>query len=270
MNYKKTYTPTVGYTPLCIHGECSLKIMDFGIIELEKDTKVVYETGEREVGFVILSGEACFEFDNVRWEKVGARRSVFEGMAHSVYMPRRKTVTISSDMHTMIAVASCPIEVDTEPQHLTPENTRTAVLGVKPGERRNDFLIDERSNALRLTIGEVWVTPGNWAGYPPHKHDEDKMPDEAIYEEVYFYKFQPKQGFALQLMYTKDESIDECYRVKDNDLVEFPEGYHCTVTAPGYNSYLLWMSVGEHQGFYRSYDPDHEWCAAVENVIKKL
>ena len=34
MNYKKTYTPANGYTPLCKIGECSLKDLEFGIIEL--------------------------------------------------------------------------------------------------------------------------------------------------------------------------------------------------------------------------------------------
>lgn len=270
MNYKKSYIPTTGYTPLCIHGECSLKLMDMGIIELDGKSAVEFETKDREAGFVILSGEANFAFDGTVWKKVGGRRSVFEGKAYSVYMPRGKRVEISSSMHTVIAVASTPVEVDTEPQLLTPENTKSVVLGVKPCERYNDFLIDERSNAKHLTIGEAWITPGNWAGFPPHKHDVDNMPDEGIYEEIYFYQFQPKQGFGLQSMYTKDGEIDECYTVKHNDLVEFPRGYHTTVGAPGYNSYFLWMSAGEYQGFYRSYDPEHEWVAAVENIINKL
>ena len=33
MNYKKTYVPHNGYTPLCTIGECSLKNLEFGIIE---------------------------------------------------------------------------------------------------------------------------------------------------------------------------------------------------------------------------------------------
>ena len=33
MNYKKTYEPKKGYTPLCKIGECSLKMLEFGIID---------------------------------------------------------------------------------------------------------------------------------------------------------------------------------------------------------------------------------------------
>ena len=35
MNYKKAYVPANGYTPICKIGECSLKKLEFGIIELE-------------------------------------------------------------------------------------------------------------------------------------------------------------------------------------------------------------------------------------------
>ena len=37
MNYKKTYVPANGYTPLCKKGQCSLKMLEFGIIELSKE-----------------------------------------------------------------------------------------------------------------------------------------------------------------------------------------------------------------------------------------
>ena len=56
-----------------------------------------------------------------------------------------------------------------------------------------------------------------------------------------------------------DGEIDEAYRVKNDELVEFPKGYHTTVATPGYQSYFLWLMAGDYQGFNRSSDPDHEW-----------
>ena len=120
-----------------------------------------------------------------------------------------------------------------------------------------------------LTIGEAYCPEGNWAGFPPHKHDVDNMPQEGVLEEIYYFLFQPEQGFAIQKLYTKDGEIDETYTVKQDDLVEFPKGYHTTVGAPGYNTYFLWLMAGEHQGFFRSNDPDHDWVTAVENMVKK-
>ena len=60
MNYKKSYTPANGYTPLCKIGECSLKDLEFGIIELTPGQKLDFDTENKETAFVILWGSACF------------------------------------------------------------------------------------------------------------------------------------------------------------------------------------------------------------------
>ena len=85
------------------------------------------------------------------------------------------------------------------------------------------------------------------------------MPKECIAEEIYYFLFDPAQGFAVQCLYTADGEIDESYRVKQDELAEFPKGYHTTVSIPGYRTYFLWLMAGDHQGFNRSNDPDHEW-----------
>lgn len=269
MNYKKSYESRIGYTKICEIGQCSLHMLEFGMIELKKGDRVTIDTGEKEYAFIFLKGHADVETNKCRWDAVGGRTSVFGGKAYSVYMPRQTSVTFTGCEHVKIAVCDTWVDIDTEPQLLPPEHVNTSVLGVKPWERDTHFIIDGRSNAKRLCIGEAFVTPGNWAGFPPHKHDVDNMPDEAVLEEIYYFQFQPAEGFAIQCMYTKDGEFDETYRVKHDDLVEFPKGYHTTVGAPGYNTYFLWLMAGEYQGFFRSNDPDHEWVSAVENMIKK-
>ena len=271
MNYKKTYVSKSGYTLLCKAGDpsSSLKILNFGIIELMPGESIDYSSADKESAFIILGGKCDVKFDNTEWKNVGGRRSVFEGKAHSFYIPRNKEVKISASWRVKIAVCSTHIDEDTEPACYGPDHVNAAVLGVKPWERDTHFIIDGRSNAKRLTIGEAFITPGNWAGFPPHKHDIDSMPAEGILEEIYYFLFQPQQGFALQCLYTKDVEIDECYMVKNNELVEFPKGYHTTVGAPGYNTYFLWAMAGDHQGFFRSNDPDHDWVSALENFVKK-
>ena len=133
------------------------------------------------------------------------------------------------------------------------------LLGKVPFERETSFLVDSNSNAKVLTIGESYPTEGNWAGFPPHKHDEDNMPTECIAEEIYYFLYNPQQGFGIQCLYTADGEIDETYRVKNDELVELPKGYHATVSTPGYETYFLWLMAGDYQGFNRSSDPDHAW-----------
>ena len=271
MNYKKSYIPKSGYTPICVPGQedCSLGMLHFGIIELEKGEQVVFDTENKEWGLIILSGHADFTSDSLEWKHVGGRRSVFDGNATSVYLPRNQKVTVSGREHVKIACCGTPMDVDTAPEVIGPDRVRRVTLGVKPWERETTFIIDGNTNARRLTIGEVYCTSGNWAGFPPHKHDVDQMPDEGVLEEIYYFLFQPSQGFAIQKLYTKDGEIDETYSVKQDELVEFPKGYHTTVSAPGYQTYFLWLMAGEHQGFFRSNDPDHDWVAAVEQMVKK-
>ena len=270
MNYKKKYEPKIGYTEICKVGESSLKMLDFGMVELCKGDSVTIETGEKEFAFIILGGHADFSFDDAQWKNVGGRRSVFEGKATSVYIPRGKTVTVTGCEHVKIAVCSTKTDVQTKAEIVGPDRVRSSMLGVKPFQRDTHFIIDGTTNATRLTIGEAYITPGNWAGFPPHKHDVDNMPQEGVLEEIYYFLFQPEQGFALQCFYTADGSVDETYRCQQDELVELPFGYHSTVGAPGYNTYFLWLMAGEHQGFFRSNDPAHDWVAATENMVKKL
>lgn len=269
MNYKKTYHPSKGYTKLCEIGKCSLRQLEFGIIELRKGDCVSLDTEENEFAFIFLGGHTDVTVNGQFWENVGGRSDVFGGAAWSVYAPRHSQVTFSANEHAKIAVCDTPADTDGEAQVLPPEHVKVASLGVKPWQRDTHFIIDGRSNARRLCIGESFPTPGNWAGFPPHKHDVDNMPHEGVLEEIYYFLFQPEQGFAVQCLYTKDGEIDEAYRVKQNELVEMPKGYHATVSIPGYNTYFLWAMAGEHQGFFRSNDPEHEWIGAVESMVKK-
>jgi len=269
MNYKKTYVPANGYTQLCEKGKCSLERLEFGILELEPGQTWQFETKGQEVAFILLEGKASFAVDGQDFGSVGVRRSVFEGKAEAFFAPRDVTVDIVSPWHSKIAVCRTDVEVKTQPKVIRQAEVRAVTLGQKPWERETTFIVDGATPAKHLTIGEAYITPGNWAGFSPHKHDEDHMPQEGVLEEIYYFLFQPKQGFAVQCLYTKDGEIDEAYRVRQDELVEMARGYHTTVGAPGYNSYFLWLMAGEHQGFFRSSDPDHEWVTAVENLLKK-
>ena len=260
MNYKKAYKSKKGYTPICKIGECSLKKLEFGIIELDKDETLDFYTKDKETAFIMLEGHCNVEFDGERHENIGNRNTVFENRkAECFYMPIEQELKITALDKIKIAVCATPIKEKTKPQILREDHVILKLLGVQPYERETSFIVDNNSNAKVLTIGESYVTKGNWAGFPPHKHDKDNMPKECIAEEIYYFLFDPKQGFAVQCLYTADGEIDEAYRVKNDELVEFPYGYHTTVATPGYETYFLWLMAGDYQGFNRSSDPDHEW-----------
>ena len=260
MNFKKSNKSAKGYTPVCKIGECTLNKLEFGIIELDAGESLDFYTADKETAFIMLNGHCNVSFGETKWENVGNRQSVFENRkAECFYMPIEQNLTIEAVDKIKIAVCATPIKEKTEPQLLREDHVVLKRLGRVPFERETSFLVDGNSNAKVLTIGEAYCTEGNWAGFPPHKHDEDNMPVECIAEEIYYFLFEPEQGFAVQCLYTADGEIDEAYRVKNDELVEFPRGYHTTVTTPGYESYFLWLMAGDYQGFNRSNDPIHDW-----------
>lgn len=262
MNYKKAYIPANGYTKICEIGKCSLKKLEFGIIELEAGQALSFCTEDREVAFIMLEGRCNVSCSGETWENIGNRANVFENhKAESFYMPREQALEITAIDHIKIAVCGTPVTEKTEPQVLREDYVVLKLLGEQPYQRETSFIIDGNSNAKALTIGEAYCTKGNWAGFPPHKHDEDNMPRECAAEEIYYFLFDPKQGFAVQCMYTSDGSLDEACRVKNDELVEFPYGYHTTVSTPGYQTYFLWLMAGDYQGFNRSNDPEHDWIS---------
>jgi 5-deoxy-glucuronate isomerase len=262
MNFKKAYKSANGYTPICKIGECTLKKLEFGIIELDAGQCLDFNTQDKETAFIMLEGHCNVSFGDTKWENVGNRNTVFENRkAESFYMPIEQELTICAIDHIKIAVCATPIKEKTQPQLLKEDHVVLKLLGEVPYQRETSFIIDGNSNAKVLTIGEAYVTEGNWAGFPPHKHDEDNMPVECIAEVIYYFLFDPKQGFAVQCLYTSDGEIDEAYRVKNDELVEFPKGFHTTVATPGYQTYFLWLMAGDYQGFNRSNDPEHDWIA---------
>lgn len=262
MNYKKAYKSKNGYTPVCKIGECSLKKLEFGIIELEAGQKLDFCTEDKEIAFIMLEGHCNVYVNGEVYENVGNRANVFENRrAEAFYMPREQELTIEAVDRIKIAVCGTPVSEKTEPQVIREKDVVLKLLGEVPYQRETSFIVDQNTNAKVLTIGEAYCTEGNWAGFPPHKHDENNMPKECIAEEIYYFLFEPKQGFAVQCLYTSDGTLDEAYRVKNDELVEFPYGYHTTVSTPGYKSYFLWLMAGDYQGFNRSNDPEHDWIA---------
>jgi 5-deoxy-glucuronate isomerase len=93
--------------------------------------------------------------------------------------------------------------------------------------------------------------------------------NESPYEEVYFFKIKPSQGFGLQRIYTApddEDPFDLVYVVEDGDTVVIPRGYHPVVAAPGYELYYLWILAGEERRYGAwSDDPRHSW---IKNMSK--
>ena len=119
----------------------------------------------------------------------------------------------------------------------------------------------EDQPAESLLVTEVLTPGGNWSSYPPHKHDTDDLPRESYLEETYYHRTARREGFALQMVYTDDRSLNEALQVRDGDVVLVPRGYHPVAAGPGYDLYYLNVMAGPHRRWVVTTDPDHRWQA---------
>jgi 5-deoxy-glucuronate isomerase len=106
---------------------------------------------------------------------------------------------------------------------------------------------------------EVITPGGHTSSYPPHKHDQDNLPNESFLEETYYHRLNPPQGFGFQRVYTDDRSLDEVMVLEDGDVTLVPKGYHPCAACHGYDLYYLNVMAGPKRiwKFYNA--PEHEW-----------
>lgn len=222
-------------------------------------------TGENEYAFILLSGNYSVTTDKGSWETVNGRKSVFEGIAHSLYLPRHTSFKLTAESEWLdIAAGWCIALEDFPARFKRPDEAAIEIRGGDNATRQINSLVEPGFGCSRIIAVEVYTPSGNWSSFPAHKHDERKLDKdgnviETSLEEVYFYKINKEQGYAIQQVYTSDGSLNELMQVKTNDLVLVPKGYHPVAAAHGYNCYYLNFLAGSDQSLANTPDPDHRW-----------
>jgi 5-deoxy-glucuronate isomerase len=196
---------------------------------------------------------------------VNGRKDVFSGIAHTLFLPRHTSFTITADSELLDIAAGWTKAFDDFPARFkTPSEAAIEIRGGDNATRQINSLIEPGFGASRLVAVEVYTPAGNWSSYPAHKHDERKLDAEgnvveANLEEFYFFKLDKPAGFAIQQVYTEDRSLDEIIKTHNNDVVLVPKGFHPVVAGHGFNCYYLNFLAGSDQSLANTPDPDHAW-----------
>lgn len=242
---------------------------DFGFQYLSFETRTLAagarfagETGGNELAMVMLGGICGVESSEGSWPEVGGRRHVFDGRPHTLYVPlgARFDVTAKSDCD--IAFCYCRAEVRHPARLIAPAEVEVEIRGGGNATRQINHMLKPDFPAQRLLIVEVYTPAGNWSSYPPHKHDVHNPPGEVDLEEIYYYKIDRPEGYAIQRVYTADRKLDETITVRNGEIVLIPEGYHPVVAAHGYNVYYLNALAGSARSMAASDDPNYAWVRA--------
>lgn len=232
----------------------------FEVFRLSAGQHLRRETGDEEVCLVLIGGKADIATSQRSWEQIGDRMSVFEQIPpYAVYVPSgdRYDVTAVTDLE--LAVCRAPGKGTYEARLIEPAQIEVEIRGKGNAERRIHQILPEQQPADSLLVVEVLTPNGHWSSYPPHKHDEDRLPEESYLEETYYHKIEPEHGFAIQRVYTDDRSLDETLAIKNGDAVLVPRGYHPVSAPPGYDLYYLNVMAGPVRTWKFKNDPDHEW-----------
>jgi 5-deoxy-glucuronate isomerase len=214
------------------------------------------DTGPVETAIVLLEGACTVEADGSRFE-LGPRAGVFEQLPWTLYLPRDTEYRIDGEAELAIASARCSVR--REPVLQLPGEVDVEVRGAGNATRQISNMIQPGFPAERLLVVEVLTPAGNWSSYPPHKHDEERLPGEARLEEVYYYRAPAPEAFGLQRLYSPEYGVDESWAVHDGDVLQVPYGYHPFSAAPGYDFYYLNALAGDHHTMAAADDPALAW-----------
>ena len=237
-----------------------------------RDSQWSQQFEQQETALVMLSGTLDIQSNHGDWKDVGNRMDVFNGLPHALYLPIETTLTVTAQTDCEFAIASVPATQHFSAKLVKPSDVTVEIRGGDHATRQINDILPPGFPCQRLVVVEVYTPGGNWSSYPPHKHDHRRVDSdgkllEADLDEIYYYKIDPPEGYAIQRIYTDDSSplqmagkgFDVPVLLKNNDIALVPEGYHPVSSPPGYTTYYLNILAGSDQVLTSKDDPVYTW-----------
>lgn len=237
----------------------------FNIVKLRKGEEFGYEVPGYETCIVPATGLIDVKIGGFEATNLGGRGvDVWDGEPEGVYVPSGSTarmICLSDNAEIFIAGAKFdqtlePFSVRAEELDLVQygsDETKTHrkikhILGANHHERVGRLLVSEL-----YTVGQ-----GGWSGFPSHKHDTDRLPDETRHDETYNFRFRPAYGSGLQMLQREDNLPGDAYHVVNGSTLCIDKGYHPCCVLPGYEMYYFTILGGLSQRSLKQYfQPTH-------------
>ena len=233
--------------------------VEFGVVEAAAGAPWSGVQAARETAIVPLAGRGRVCVGDELVVEL-SRSSVFEEMARIVYLPPGIPYRIESETGLQASVGSAPAEGRYPVRVFEPSEMRVEIRGGGQAHRQVVHSLAHPLPAERLILYEVYVPRGTWSGWPPHCHDgRDGSP---YLEEVYYFRLDRPEGYAIHRNWRDDEGYDDAMVVSDGDVALVPKGYHTSVACPGSNMYFLNYLAGELRDDDRRTPP----CFAAEHT----
>ncbi|WP_424929391.1 5-deoxy-glucuronate isomerase [Amaricoccus tamworthensis] len=250
--------------PIVDVDDAHVPLTYFNIIKLKAGQTFDYRVAGYETCIVPATGTVTVEVGGETFADIGNRGAdVWDGDPEGVYVPTDTgaRMTARTDTETFIAGAKF---ADT----LTPFAVRAADLDLvqygsddtKTHRKIKHILgAGHHDRVGRLLVSELFtVGAGGWSGFPSHKHDTDRLPDETRHDECYNFRFKPNYGSGLQMLQRVDNEPGDAYHIMDGSTVLIDKGYHPCCALPGYEMYYFTILGGLSQRSLKQYfQPTH-------------
>ena len=238
----------------------------FNIVKLKRGEVFEYSVSDYETCIVPATGTISVDVEGKTFDQLGNRGvDVWDGEPEGAYVPVGAKVRIlcqSNKTETFIAGAKYH-------KVLEPFDVRKAEIDLvqygsdetKTHRKIKHILgANQHGKVGRLLVSELFtVGKGGWSGFPSHKHDTDRLPDETRHDETYNFRFKPNYGSGLQMLQREDNKPGDAYHIMDGSTMLIDKGYHPCAVLPGYEMYYFTILGGLSQRSLKQYfQPTHE------------
>ena len=231
-----------------------LKFLSFSYLFSTSEVALEENTENEEWLWVIMSGKITIRIGDVSF--CMERNGVFDDKPVSLYIPADTRYAVKAETGSEVVAVSAPSSGNFSPVFIPPDEIKLQRAGKSNYQRSIFNIMPQNFPASKIIAGETIHDTGHWSCFPPHKHDEEKTPEESKHEELYFFKCEPeKTGFGMMRVY--DETQDVAFPILPNDLITIPKGYHPVSVIPEHRLYYFWVLAGEKRPFQRHTHPDY-------------
>ncbi len=254
-----------------VDDEC-VPLNYFNIVKLKKGDAFEYAVPGFETCIVPATGTIDVNVEGFKADALGGRGvDVWDGEPEGVYVPtaaRAEMVCTSEEAEVFVAGAK--FEEVLEAFTVRSDELDKVQYGSDDTKthRKIKHILGQKQHGKvgRLLVSELYtVGQGGWSGFPSHKHDTDRLPQETRHDETYNFRFRPNYGSGVQMLQREDNKPGDAYHIVDGSTICLDKGYHPCAVLPGYEMYYFTILGGLSQrSLVQYFQPTHE--AQLETI----